>query len=1192
MKCQLLDKRLNELMMMVLVRQTEECDRMLHMDNSDMLMLVAEIEVDDKTADDVVNLACAADVLKPRQVLELILKLLSVQPDGARLALTQTIYDLALLHELSSMYALRGAIDYIHADLTNPDLVFLKGSSATSFDIREGSSLEKDTKGGASLSSMMIDDDEDVSSLLRVVVGIKSLFDAEVIENDATLLKIEVVEGVTTVVPKTTAEQKGQRRLEVKATRLEQIYPDDIEEIDLRWQMAMLTMMARRLFEKIGRKLTVNGNETIGFDKSNMECYNCQKRRDFARECRALRNQDNMYKESSKRSVPMEITTFTALVSCDDEFVNKPVVKNYKAKSSEEVPKVVSKNDDALIIEEWVSDIKEEDVSQPKIEKRIVRQSIAKIEFVKSKQQEKTARKTVKQVEQHRKNIYSYEEIDGGYVTFEENVKGRKIIGKDDYSRFTWVFFLTTKDETSIKNLVDHKVKVNRCDNGLEFKNREMNQFCKIKSIWRQFNIARIPQQNKVTKRRNRTLIEAARTMLADSKLPTSFWIDALNTACYVQSRVLVVKPHNKTSYELFHGRTPTLSFMRPFRCPITVLNTIDHIGKVNGKADEGFFVGYSLNSKAFRVFNSRTKIVKENLHIRFSESTPNVIAIQTRKMLMNFKEHGFVSTIQQRTNHKDLQNCLFACFLSQEEPKKDERRIMIRNKARLVAQGNTQEEEIDYDELFTLVARIEAIRLFLAYASLKEFVVYQMDVKSAFLYGKIEEEVYVCQPLGFKDREFLDRVYKVEKALYGLHQAPIAWFIEVKTASTLIEIQKPLLKNKNGKEVDVHMYRSMIGSLMYLTSLRPDIISVVCACARYQVNPKFSHLYDVIRIFRTKLGLWYPKDSPFDLVAYIDIDYAKASLDGKSTKGVWSTAMAKTINGEAQLHANVDGKKIVITESSVRRDLRLADEEGIDCLKYSTIFEHVALMGNLRGKDTQVPQHSGPTESILEEAVHKELGNTFQSDEDGLHELMALCTNLQIKVLHLEKTKTTQFNEVASLKKRVKKLEKRNRSRIHKLKRLYKVVLSARVESSIDEESLSVDASKQERRIDAIDVDKDITLVSVQDDADKEMFDVDDLGGLMKKLLKSYKMSLMRKKDLQERAEKEQEANIALIKTWDDIQAKINVDHQLAKRLQAQEQEDFFDAEKATLFQKLLGKGRKHFATKRAEEKRNKPPT
>ncbi|GJV52708.1 putative ribonuclease H-like domain-containing protein [Tanacetum coccineum] len=236
------------------------------------------------------------------------------------------------------------------------------------------------------------------------------------------------------------------------------------------------------------------------------------------------------------------------------------------------------------------------------------------------------------------------------------------------------------------------------------------------------------------------------------------------------------------------------------------------------------------------------------------------------------------------------------------------------------------------------------------------------MDVKSAFLYGKIEEEVYVCQPPGFEDPNFPDRVYKVEKALYGLHQAPKAWyetlstylldnrfqrgkinktlfikrhksdillmssmgeltfflglqlqqkkdgifisqdkyvveilkkfgFTEVKTASTPVETQKPLLKDEDGEEVDVHMYRSMIGSLMYLTASRPDIMFAVCACARYQVNPMVSHLYVVKMIFRylkgqPKLGFWYPKDSPFDLVAYTDSDYAGASLDRKSTTG------------------------------------------------------------------------------------------------------------------------------------------------------------------------------------------------------------------------------------------------------------------------------------------------------------------
>nr|GEW02875.1 retrovirus-related Pol polyprotein from transposon TNT 1-94 [Tanacetum cinerariifolium] len=276
---------------------------------------------------------------------------------------------------------------------------------------------------------------------------------------------------------------------------------------------------------------------------------------------------------------------------------------------------------------------------------------------------------------------------------------------------------------------------------------------------------------------------------------------------------------------------------------------------------------------------------------------------------------------------------------------------------------GHTQEGEINYEEVFAPVARIEAIRLFLAYASFMGFMVYQMDVKSAFLYGTIEEEVYVCQPPGFKDLDYPDKVYKVIKELYGLHQAPRAWYetlanyllengfqrgkidqtlfikrqksdillvqiyvddiifgstnkellkqkpdgifisqdkyvaeilkkfglTDRKSASTLIDTKKPLFKDPDGEDVDVHTYRSMIVSLMYLTSLRPDVMFAVCACVFFQVTPKVSHLHAVKRIFKylkgkLHLGLWYPKDSPFNLVAYSNSDYARASLDRKST--------------------------------------------------------------------------------------------------------------------------------------------------------------------------------------------------------------------------------------------------------------------------------------------------------------------
>ncbi|GJY69251.1 putative ribonuclease H-like domain-containing protein [Tanacetum coccineum] len=196
--------------------------------------------------------------------------------------------------------------------------------------------------------------------------------------------------------------------------------------------------------------------------------------------------------------------------------------------------------------------------------------------------------------------------------TFMSSLMHKKycLVVTDDYIRFTWVFFLTTTDETSeilknfikeIENLVDKKVKIIRSDNGTEFKNKVMDDFCREKGIKREYCIARTPQQNGVAERRNRTLIEASRT------------------------KVLVVKPHNKTPYELFRGFKPALRFMRPFRCHVTILNTLDNLGKFDDKSDEGFFVGYSLSSKAFRVYNTRTRRVEENLHIRFLANKPMI---------------------------------------------------------------------------------------------------------------------------------------------------------------------------------------------------------------------------------------------------------------------------------------------------------------------------------------------------------------------------------------------------------------------------------------------------------------------------------------------------------------------------------------------------------------------------------------
>nr|GEX41055.1 ribonuclease H-like domain-containing protein [Tanacetum cinerariifolium] len=951
---------------------------------------------------------------------------------------------------------------------------------------------------------------------------------------------------------------------------LKQIHLDDMKEMDLRWQMAMLTMRARR-------------------------------------ECRAPRNQDTKHKESTRRSVLVETPASITLVSCDglggydwrnfmplkpdlsytglDEFTVKPIVEN---KSYEEETKVVRKNTDTPIIKEWVSDDEIENVTQPKIVKKIVRPNIVKKEFIKPRQQEKDATKIVKKVDSqklgskfkminkacyacrsfdhlqadchyHQKQfqnqkmvkpmwnnaqrlnhkilakkthpyakkdivpravlrksglvsvnttrqvnaahpkttvnaarsmsnlskkthstvkrsihkntklknsnvnqrvntvrnnnvntarpkavvnavkgnlgnpqmdlqdqgvidngcsmnmtknmsyLTNYEEIDGGYVAFGGNLKGRKIIGKGNikigkldfenvyfvreikFNLFSGsqmcdkknsVFFNNTEcivlspnfkliDESQVllggprknnmysvdlKNIVPKGgltclfAKSTSDESKLwhrrlgHFNFKTMNKLVKGNIVR-----ARTPQQSRVAERRNMTLIEAARTMLADSKLPITFWAEAVNAACYVQNRVLVVKPHNKTPYELFHGRTPTLSFMRPFRCPVTILNTKDHLGKFYVKADEEFFVVYSLNSKIFTIFNSRVRIVEENLHIRFSKNIPNVVGsgpywlfdIDALTRTMNYEpivvdtqSNGFADP---KSSHDDGKKV-------DEDPRKDseckdqekEDNVNNTNNVNTVsstvnAAGINEDNELPFDPNMPVVEDVDT-----------------------FDFSNKDED----------DDEMAD----------------------MNNLDTTIQVS-PISTTRVHKD---HPLDQMIEDLHLVTQTR------------------------------------------------------NMTKDLEEHGFFWSTAMAKTINREEQIHAQLDGKEIIITGSSIRRDLRLADEE--------------------------------------DEAVYKEL-------DDRLVRAATIAFSLEAKQ---DSDKTTQALEITSLKKRVKKLEKKQRLRTHKRKRLYNVGLIARIDSFEDEQSLGEDASRQGRKIN--DVDEDITLVNDQDEA--KMFDVNDLHG------------------------------------------------------------------------------------------------
>ncbi|GJU98603.1 putative ribonuclease H-like domain-containing protein [Tanacetum coccineum] len=661
------------------------------------------------------------------------------------------------------------------------------------------------------------------------------------------------------------------------------------------------------------------------------------------------------------------------------------------------------------------------------------------------------------------------------------NHKTYCLVITDDFNRFSWVFFLRTKDETSgilkdfirqIENQLNQKVKTIRYDNGIEFKNRDFIEFCGSKGINREYSNARTPQENGVAERKNRIFIEAARTMLADSFLPNTFWAEAVSTACYVFNRVLVTKPQNKTPYELITGKIPIISYIRPFGCHVTILNTIDHLGKFDGKSDEGFLVGYSLQSKAFRVYNLETKRVEENLHITFLENKPNVAGKGPTWLFdldyltdsMNYQpvrsenqanKHAgpqeanqnagtkdnidagdsdieaefaqdyfvlpiwssYTSTVksskvnnagEEPTKHPDFQQVdkedqVFLDELErlkrQEQDANDVvealRKEFAQETEDLLLQAgatkdnstnilntistpvstaspygglsftdltNTDQDDSEIpaleeiydnptDGIFTtssyddegavadftnlepvvnvdamqeelLQFKIQKVWILVDLPYVKKAIgtkwVYRnkkdergvmvRNKASAFLYGKIDEEVYVSQPPGFVDPKYPKKVCKVVKALYGLHNLPE---LSLRLLAYQLRDQKPLVKDEEASDVDVHLYRSMIGFR----------------------SIKTSHLSAVKRIFRylkgkPKLGLWYLRVSSFDLEAYSDSDYAGANLVKKSTTGDFSSWLSiLTISDEFH------GVSWVFQESLGR------DKDGIEALLLPNLF-------------------------------------------------------------------------------------------------------------------------------------------------------------------------------------------------------------------------------------------------------------
>ncbi|KAK2402491.1 cysteine-rich RECEPTOR kinase [Trifolium repens] len=454
-----------------------------------------------------------------------------------------------------------------------------------------------------------------------------------------------------------------------------------------------------------------------------------------------------------------------------------------------------------------------------------------------------------------------------------ESLGGRRyaFVVVDDFSRYTWISFLKEKSDTfeEFKELCirlqrekDSSIIRIRSDHGKEFQNSKFAEFCSTEGIAHEFSSPITPQQNGVVERKNRTIQEAARVMLHAKKLPYYFWAEAMNTACYVHNRVTLRAGTSTTLYEIWKGRKPNVKYFHVFGSKCYILADREQRRKLDPKSDEGIFLGYSTNSRAYRVFNNRTKTMMESINvvikdypdekvhdevpdvgtsdplpenseveensekadqesdqgqtnkdpsIRIQKNHPKELIIgnpelpvmtRSREVISNA---CFVSTIEPKNVKEALTD---ECWINamQEElnefkrnevwdivprpdgvniigtkwvyrNKSDESGVVTRNKARLVAQGYSQIEGVDFDETFAPVARLESIRLLLGVACILKFKLFQMNVKSAFLNGYLNEEVYVAQPKGFVDPNLPDHVYRLKKALYGLKQAPRAWY-------------------------------------------------------------------------------------------------------------------------------------------------------------------------------------------------------------------------------------------------------------------------------------------------------------------------------------------------------------------------------------------------------------------------------
>nr|GEY50277.1 hypothetical protein [Tanacetum cinerariifolium] len=509
--------------------------------------------------------------------------------------------------------------------------------------------------------------------------------------------------------------------------------------------------------------------------------------------------------------------------------------------------------------------------------------------------------------------LYDFEEINGRYVAFGGNPKGVKIIGKGkirtyklDFDDVYFVkelkFNLFSPDENHVLLRVP----------------RENNMYnVDLKNI--------VPSGDWTCLFANATLDESnlSHRRLGHIDFKTMNKLVKVNTACYVQNKVLVTKPHNKIPYELLLGRTPSIGFMRPFGCPVTILNTLDPLGKFDGKADEGFLVG---NSNTDDDVTFEVKEPESEVHVSPSSSakikkhddktqreakvkSPVELSIGFGNLIEEFEDFSdnninkvnATSTLVPavRKNSTNITNTFSAAGPSNTaiSPTLGKSSYVVPSQypddpnmptLEDITYSDDEEDvgaETGFSNLETSipVSPIPTTRVH------KDHPVTQI-IGDLFLVTQTRSMTRMVKDQGLQVKQNQDRIF-ISHDKYVAEILRKFGLTDGKSASTPIDTEKSLLNDPDGEDVDVHTYRSMIGSLIYLTSSRPDIMFAVYACAHFHVTPKASHLHAVKRIFRylkgkPHLGLWYPKDSPFNLVAYLDSDYAGASLDRKSTTG------------------------------------------------------------------------------------------------------------------------------------------------------------------------------------------------------------------------------------------------------------------------------------------------------------------